>query len=360
MSHYEQRLEADLGKIRERLKAIGAQVEEAQKTAVHALLTGDRALAYETILSDHPINREIRGIDKACHAFVARHLPSAGHLRFVSSVLRLGVGLERIGDYATTICRESVQLSAPPSPTLARDIDLMADQSRGVLRQAMRAWNDGSADLARGTMGMVAQATAASRKVFDDLLREGEERQGPLNDLFAMLVIFNRLDRVIAQAKNICEETLFAVAGETKAPKRYRILFLDEKNDCASLLAEAYAKKAFPEAAACASAGWAPAESVEPRAQSFMDQRGLDTSALQPELPAHEDLADYHVIISLGGDVRPHLPEIPFHTVIQEWDLGPCPEGMDQERAEQLFEEIYKEIASRLQELLETLRGGVE
>ena len=31
------------------------------------------------------------------HAFVAQHLPSAGHLRFVSSALRLHIGLERIG-----------------------------------------------------------------------------------------------------------------------------------------------------------------------------------------------------------------------------------------------------------------------
>ena len=360
MSHYEERLEADLGKIRRRLKAIGVQVEEAHKAAVHALLTGDRTLAYETILSDHPINREIRSIDRACHAFVARHLPSAGHLRFVSSVLRLGVGLERIGDYASTICREAVQLSSVPSPTLARDIDLMADQSRGVLRQAMRSWNESSADLARGTIGMVKQASAASRKVFEDLLREGEEREGPLGDLFAMLVIFNRLDRVIAQAKNICEETLFAAAGETKAPKVYRILFLDEKNDCASLLAEAYGKKAFPEALACSSAGWAPAATIEPRAQVFMEQRGLDTAGLTPEPPIHEDLADYHVIVSFGGDVRPHLPEIPFHTVVLEWDLGPGPHDMDQERAEGLIEEMYKKIADELQRLIETLRGEAE
>ncbi len=357
MSHYEERLEADLNKIRGRLKAIGAQVEAANKTAVHALLTGDRALAYETIVNDHPINREIRFIDQACHAFVARHLPSAGHLRFVSSALRLGVGLERIGDYASTICREAVQLSAVPSPALARDIDLIADQSRGVLRQAMRAWNEGSADLARGTIGMVSQASAASSKVFKDLLLMGEEREIPLSDLFALLVVFNRFSRVIAQAKNICEETLFAVAGETKAPKVYRILFLDEKNDCASLLAEAYGRKAFSESTACHSAGWAPAESIEPRAQVFMEQRGLDTANLEPELPIYEDLADYHVIVSFGGDVRPHLPEVPFHTVVLEWDVGPTLDGMDQQRAEGLLEEMYKEIASRLLGLMETLRG---
>ena len=70
---------------------------------MHALLTRDRELAAEVILGDLPINREVRAIDALCHAFVARHLPSAGHLRFVSSVLRLNVELERIGDYAVTI-----------------------------------------------------------------------------------------------------------------------------------------------------------------------------------------------------------------------------------------------------------------
>ncbi|MEM7351182.1 MAG: PhoU domain-containing protein [Acidobacteriota bacterium] len=357
MSHYEERLEADLAAIRQRIEAVGEQVETAHKAAVHALLTGDRALAYETILADNPVNREVRAIDRDCHAFVARHQPSAGHLRFVSAVLRLGVGLERVGDYASTICREALQLSESPSQALARDIDLMADQSRAVLRQAMRAWNEGNADLARGTVGMAQQAAVTSRKVFEDLLNEGEERRGPLNDLFALLVIFNRMDRVIAQAKNICEETLFAVSGETKAPKVYRILFLDERNDGASLLAEAHARKAFSEAAVCHSAGWAPAESIEPRALVFMDQRGLDTSALAPSPPVLEDLADYHVIVSFGGDVRPHLPELPFHTVVLEWELGPGPEGMDQERGEKLLEAMHQEIASRLQALMETLRG---
>lgn len=357
MSLYEERLAADVEKIRRRVEDIGARVIQAQKTAVHALLTGDRALAYETILGDHPINREIRSIDRACHAFVARHLPSGSHLRFVSAVLRLGVGLERIGDYASTICRHAVQLSAPPLPAVASDLDLMADQGRRVLEQALAAWNEFNAELARGTIGMARQSAGASHKVFEDLLQEGQEKRPPLKDLFALLVIFNRLNRVIAQAKNICEETIFAVAGETKAPKVYRILFLEEKNDCASQLAEAYAGKAFPTTAACQSAGWAPAEGLEPRCLAFMERNDLDASGLQAKLPVYEDLADYHVIVSLGGDVRPHLPEIPYHTVVLEWNLGPGIEGMDQERAGKLLAEMFKEIVSRLGELMETLRG---
>ncbi len=359
MSHYEKRLEADLLRIRLRTKNVGSQVKDAVSEAVRALLAGDRNQAYRIILGDLPINREVRSIDRDCHAFVARHLPSAGHLRFVSSVLRLIVELERIGDYAATICREAVQLSEVPTGTVARDLELMADQSHRVLEQAMRAWDTLNAELARGTVGMTKQASGASHKVFADLLGEGKEDPRPLKDLFALLVVFNRLDRVVAQAKNICEETLFAVAGETKAPKRYRVLFVDEKNDCASQLAAAYARKAFPESGDYHSAGWTPAEALEPRCQLFMDHNGLDTSTLAPTLfePIHEDLASYYVIVSLGGDLRAQIPEAPFHTVFLEWDAGPGPEGLDQERAGKILEQMYKRIAAEVRALMETLRG---
>ncbi|MCG8461543.1 MAG: hypothetical protein MI919_35125, partial [Holophagales bacterium] len=247
MSHYQERLESDRLAIGRQVEEVGERVEAAQQAAVESLLAGDRHLAYRTILEDLPINRRVRRIDRACHSFVARHLPSAGHLRWVSSVLRLNVALERIGDYATTICRAAVQLTATPPPTVARDLDLMADQSQRVFAQAMRAWYEGNAEMARGTLGMAVQAADTSDKVFADLLEEGNRGERPLADLFALLTVFNRLDRVVAQAKNICEETIFATTGETKAPKVYRILFVEEKDDCWSQLAVAHARKAFPE-----------------------------------------------------------------------------------------------------------------
>jgi phosphate transport system protein len=359
MSHYEERLEADVAEIRRRIAGVGAKVLAAQQNAVRALLSGDRDLAGETILGDLPINREVRAIDRECHAFVARHLPSAGHLRFVSSVLRLNIELERIGDYAVSVCREALRLSASPSPTVQRDVELMADQSRRVLSQALRAWNEANAELARGTLGMAGQVAGTFHKVFADLLREGEADRRPLKDLFALLAIFVRLSRVADQSKNICEETLFTVTGESKPPKVYRILFVDERNDCQSQLAEAYARKAYPESGRYSSAGWAPAQTVEPRCLSFMDRNRLDTGGLEPTAldSLHGQLSSYHVIVSLGGDVRPHVPEVPYSTTVLEWDVGRGPEGMDQERAEKLLAEMTRRIAEEVRELMATLRG---
>ena len=45
MSHYEERLERDLADLKERVLAVGAEVEEALRCAERVVVHGDRALA---------------------------------------------------------------------------------------------------------------------------------------------------------------------------------------------------------------------------------------------------------------------------------------------------------------------------
>ncbi|NUN53513.1 MAG: phosphate signaling complex protein PhoU, partial [Planctomycetaceae bacterium] len=279
MTHYEERLGRDLQVLREKVAALGLLLDAALGSAVRAFLERDRNLASETILGDQPVNRATRELDRLCHAFVVRHLPSAGHLRTISAVLRLSVALERVGDYAVSISREAVQSTSPTPVTVARDIEMMAEQARSVLRQSLKAFHEQSPDLARGTMAMETQNDTVYRKVYRDLLAEAESRDIPVRDTFAFLVILGRLERIADQAKNICEETIFAVTGEVKRARAFRILFIDDRNAGASLLAEAVARKAFPQGASYASAGWDPAPGADPAVLAFMDARGLGSPA---------------------------------------------------------------------------------
>lgn len=359
MSHYEERLQSDLTHLRQRLEQVAKAVLGAQQNSVRALLESDRSLANATILGDLHINRETRAIDAECRAFVARHLPSAGHLRFISAALRLTMELERIGDYAVTICRESVQLTTFPPARLARDMELLADQSQRALEQAIRSFSERSADLARGTMGMVAQTRGTFDKVIRGLVKEGEQSSAPLSDLLAFQVILNRLGRVGDQAKNICEETLFAVEGTVKGPKVYRVLFVGPRDDGFSQLAAAYARKAFPESGEFLSAGLEPAQDLDPQCRRFMDNRGLDTAGLTPApLPGRADeLARFHVLVSLAGALRPHLVELPYHTVLLEWEAAPVLTDLAPEHAEALLSEGFENLSVRIRQLMVTLCG---
>ncbi|HJN47212.1 MAG TPA: phosphate signaling complex protein PhoU [Acidobacteriota bacterium] len=359
MTHYEQRIENDLSQIHDNVATVAGTIQQALKNAVYALLTGDNDLAYSVVLGDLAVNRAIRDIDRRCHAFVAQHHPSAGHLRRISSVLRLEIELERIGDYLASIAREAVQLSETPPDSVRKNIDFLADQVGKVLQNAIESFLDDDPELARTTKNAAYEIERTYESTFTDLLNEGEKGTRPLRDLFALLIVFNRLARIADQSKNICEDTLFTVTGETKQPKVYKILFVDEKNDCATQIAEAIGHESFANSGKFDSAGWNPAENIDPALLGFMERRGhVPDSVVASSLmsTAHE-ISDYHVIISLGGNVLDHIAAAPFHTIFLSWDIAPGPADLESNNAEKELEDIYNELVRQISNLMIALRG---
>lgn len=358
MSHYEERLEQDLHQIRGDVVRVGEWVESALRNALRAVLTLDRPLAYETILGDKRINRAIERLDRHCHYFVARHLPSAGHLRFISSVLRMNVELERVGDYATTMCREAAQFSQPLEPTLRREVERMGKNALEMFHQALRAFNESNVELAKATMygDLIERSFAAA---FDELVRQSEANTRSEKDEFATLVIFNMLERVGDQAVNICEETVFAITGETRPIPAYRILFLDETNDILGPMAVSIGRKGYPKGGKYYTAGRIPAKEYDSTFRSFMDDHGN----IVPEAPrgldtVRESWKDYYVLIALEGAISDYVDEIPFRTIAFEWDLkAPELENLDEQGKRDALEEVYKQTASRVRDLMEALHG---
>lgn len=353
MSHYEKRLEADLSKIRASLNSIASKVENALKEAMNALLHGDDQKAYLIMLGDRPINREVRRLDKMCHSFIALHLPSAGHLRFISAVMRVCIALERVGDYAVTICRQSVQLPRPPHDSLAKEIGLMAEQSRKTLNKANMSFLSSRSDTAMTTMHLTNQAGPTFDSVFEKLVNE--DGDWTKKELFGMLVVCNMLLRISDQSKNICEETIFAVTGETNATEAYSILFLDEDNSLLSQMAEAIARKNFPNCGTFYSAGRFAAPDLDPSLKQFMEARGIDITDAKPK--AIEDLpkklAEHYIIVSLQSPVKSYMTSVPFHSIALEWPLGELLLADEDNR----LDTIYREIAHNTNELIEKLRG---
>jgi phosphate transport system protein len=349
MTHYEERLKKDLAWIHDLVGIIGAAITKAINDAVSSVLNLDKDLAALTVIGDYTINRQTRELDRLCHAFVARHLPSAGHLRYVSAVLRLNIALERIGDYAATMARTAAQLSTVPPAVVARDIEMMSEHARRMLNDSLRSFQQRDVPLAQATLTAAAQFAQYFDRVFSDLVKEGETRSRPINDLFSLMATFNRLERVIHQAKNICEETAFVATGKTKGEKVFNILFVDAANSGPSQLGEHFTRKAFPQSGLYRSAGWEPAEDIEPAYQRFADTVGIDLAKAWPTPLSTllDQLDDYHLIIGLARDARERVGKVPFHTTMLIWDIdasaGP--------------EAVYRQLTPRVRELMERLRG---
>ncbi len=359
MSHYEERMQRDLDEIRARLAEMGRMAATSVRRAVHALLCRDRAAAAETVLADHPINRAMRDVNRRCDLFVARHLPTAGVLRTIAAALRISLGLERVGDYAVTIARETAQLEGDVPAAIAHDIEVVAEHSLRLLTQSMQAFDDHDAQLARSTTKTARQTRRTSTRVFRDLVQVGSEDSPPLSDLFAMLLCINRLGRIGDQAKNICEETIFAATGEVKQPKVYRVQFVDRGHDAKSVMAEAIARRSYPESGVYCSSGWQPRGRIVPAVAAFLERRGHDVETLASKAfdDSFEALENFHVIVGIDADVAQRIADLPYHTTVLRWDVGPQGEEAGEMQGDAWLTAVYRDIGARVATLMETLRG---
>jgi phosphate transport system protein len=354
MSHLEARLDSDLKHIRKEVESQASLVQEAVSQSIHALQTGNSSLAYATVLNDHPINRKMREIDRLCHRFIAVHLPSAGHLRLISSIIRTNIALERIGDYAVTICRESVRLSAPPSGPLLDTLELIAGESKMILEQACNAFNEGDAQGAKAIIKQAGKLEQGMEPIYKRMLETPS--QNNVRDLFALFIVLNQMKRVADQAKNICEDTIFTVTGDTKSPKVYNILFLDETNNLIGKMAQAIGQMNFPNSGNYSSAGKTPAISVSQGLLDFLKNRSVDLKDSQTHAISDitfDELVAQHVIVCLDKPVSAYLNEIPFHTSVLEWQIESVPEDEDPAA----IETLYRELAVKISDLMTLLRG---
>jgi len=347
MSHLEERMEADLNYIRDWLWKIGEDVEAALRNSKKALKLRDPDLAYDIVLGDHPINRDSRQCDRLCHTFIARYLPGAGALREMASTIRINVILERMGDYAVTISREALQLESPlPEKFFAR-IDAISDDSIEILAGARSAFREGNAEKAIALMQAAKRMEGRMDTFYDELFAADDRMDG--TTMMVIFVVFNMFKRVADQAKNICDQTVFAVRGIPKLPKVYRIMFLDQPGSDIAQLATAIGRKNFPETAEFSSAMPGGSGPISAELAEFLAEHGLADEGLVCErLEAIEnDLSDYIVLISVNGPVSDYVPKVPFHSSALNWTLP-----NDHNRAGQ-----YRQLRSQITDLIARMAG---
>lgn len=349
MSIYENRLQQDLESLRERCTKQAALVTEALKNAYEATVHDDHQLAYMTVLKDAKINRWSRKIDKHCHRFIALHLPSAGHLRRISAVMRVNMQLERLGDYAVIISRQGVRLSKKLPSDVRRDLENVGEESIRMLDQAIDAFLSDNAEAARVTVDMHGHMEHALDSVYENLLASDFEPK----DLVAMFVIFNLLKRIADQSKNISEQTIFAATGEIKELKRPNVLFVDSDNTGLSKMAEVVARKTHDDDGSFSSAGKNPGSAIDAQMAAFLEERGVDMSGEKTTSMDRIDLDAFDVIISVDGPVSGYVSDMPFHTSALEWQIGNAPGGGSAGQ----YEDIYRAITNNVGDLMRLLCG---
>jgi len=361
-SHLEESLQRDIGRIRSRVSKMAALGQRALEQSLQALVEGNRQLAYMVILGDGKIDEMENELDRLCLEFLVRQQPAGAHLRFVYTTIKMNKELERIGDYAESIARQVLIVSALEQPPPYAKFVELGTLAIGMVGAAFRSFLDQDANAARQAMAIEEQANKLRNAINADLLNLQREERLPLEALTPLLTVARRFERVTDQAKNICEEVLYMCTGEFmrhQAREVFRVLFVDGGNACLSQMAEAIGNSLGAAPCVFSSAGVAP-QAVDERAARFLAGKGLDISRqFAKALEQVPYLEHYQVIVALDEEGAKAFPKPPTKTVCLRW-VAPDPAQLQGEGAEAqaTFAQAYEFLCQHIRELVQAAVGN--
>lgn len=355
--HLEANLQHDLTDISNKLVHMAELGEQALRSALQSVLTLDRQLAYTVILRDRHIDELETELDHKCLEFLVRHQPAAGILRFIYSTSKIIKALERIGDYGESVARQALQIESLPAGLPRDKFFQIADLVIPMVRDAVRAFVEKNAELARATMSKEDAADQLRNRIN----MEVSQLPHASADLSMLLTVARRFERAADQAYNICEEAVYIATGESQKHRpieTYHIVFIGETNTCLTPMAESIAQSLGEQRFKFSSAGLM-AGTIHPKTIEFMKSKGFDIA--QHRTKTVDDIPDLdqaQVIIGLCREARKVFPGSPTKTVGLEWQVvDPSKVRGDNETIQAAYETAYDFLQNHIRHLVKAILG---
>lgn len=359
MSHYETSLQSDLDRLRAKLAEMAGRTEQSLRDAIAALMAGNRQLAYSIILRDTFIDALDREIDRLCLEFIIRQQPVGLHLRFATAAIKINLELERVGDYAKSIAKQSLKLSRLGAPLASASFQAIAGRAIPLVREAVEAFDAQDVNRARRLMAAAEETEQMRSGINEELFTARQAGTIPLEAYDPLINIARRFERVADQAKNICQETIYMVTGEYAKHERgtvLRVLFLDGANAGGSQMAEAIGQAIGDPRLIFSSAGLDP-KPVDRGLVEFMAGHSIDLSRVKSRAIAQvPNLEHYQVFIALTPEAIGAFPPAHAKTVNLEWIL-PDPAAGERLGSAAAYGETWNFLRMHITDLVQALLG---
>ena len=202
--------------IRDSVLRMGTLVEGAIREASRALTTHDMALALDVIRGDAIVNEAQRGVSRLIAVTIATQQPVARDLRYLLTLDHVTYELERIGDHASSLAKQTMKLA--PEPPLDGYVHLpeMAERGAVLVHGVLRALVDADAVAARQVAADDDEIDRLYHATFDQVL--DLMRQDPANVERGTRIIIasHYLERIGDRATNIAEDVVYLVTGDVE------------------------------------------------------------------------------------------------------------------------------------------------
>ncbi len=208
-------LEEDLRMLEEKMLKLASFSKEALANAMRALVHQDLDLANEIIKNDDVLDDLTIDLDRSCVEVIARRQPLARDLRTITTIMKMIVDLERIGDLAVNIARIVLAIGKEPFIKPLIDLPRMAEHAQKMLDMAIDAFLKRDVKEAYEVCKMDNFLDDLERQIVSELFFLMLENPGrTLKQGVQLMFVARHLERVGDHTTNLAEKVIYMITGE--------------------------------------------------------------------------------------------------------------------------------------------------
>lgn len=208
--HFDQ----ELLDLKDKILRMGSLVEEQVQGALRALTERDSDLARKIIANDRQVNTLDVEVDEDCLRLLALQQPAARDLRFITTAMKISTELERVSDLAENICERALELNEEPQLKPYIDIPRMANWSLRMVKEALDAFVNYDAEMARKVCADDDFVDDLTHQLFRELLSFMLENPQTITRAIRITFISKYLERIADHATNVAELVVYMVEGK--------------------------------------------------------------------------------------------------------------------------------------------------
>lgn len=189
--------------------------QEAVDLSVDCMIRKDLVNIKKIIRRDDDIDILREYIRDRSIELMALKQPLAKDLRYIYALSDMSTELERIGDYASNICSESLEIGEEPFIKELIDIPIMKDICVDMLKKLWESLNNDDAELAYKIAEQDKEIDELYKRVRLDCLKVMyNDPEANINQGMRLVFIGRYLERIGDHITNVCEKIIYAKNGE--------------------------------------------------------------------------------------------------------------------------------------------------
>lgn len=207
-------LEQELENVKSRMFEMADLAIEAIANSVESLRKADTKLAETVIRNDDRLDRLEILLDEECIRILVTKQPAAVDLRLVLAILKINTDLERMGDLATGIARETITLDGKQTLKPLVDIPRMAAICMDMIKDALLSITELNADRGRKVIERDKEIDELNIQIFRELFSFMAENPRSLSPALGLIMVAKALERIGDHATNIAERAVYYIEGK--------------------------------------------------------------------------------------------------------------------------------------------------